>query len=111
MSDKTPGLEHYREKEHVSVSSLTGFARCPRLYFYSSGCRLRPRSTHPALSYGSAIHMGMPYAIRGQLEMAMVAFMKEWGLGDEENDTKRNSGRYADADLDSSRLQPTERKK
>jgi hypothetical protein len=87
------GFEFYTQKDHESISSLTAFARCPRLYFYGSGCRLRERTPHPALTYGTAIHAGMPYAIRGDVAGAMAMFMGEWRELDSLEDSKRNSQR------------------
>ena len=91
--DKTPGLQYYVPKEHLSVSSLCSFARCERLFFYQSGCKFRPLHEHIALTYGTAIHEAMPFAIRGDEVKAMVAFLNVWKDGDLEDDPKRNSGR------------------
>lgn len=87
------GLEHYTPRDHVSISSLCTFARCPRKYFYDSGCRLRSLDEPIAREYGSAIHAGIPYAIRQDLDRAMTEFMIVWQYRDQEDDPKRNSTR------------------
>ena len=85
--------EYYKEKEHVSISSLTSFARCPRLYFYQSGCRMKPPGTPIWFTYGTALHEAMPFCIRRDLKGAMSAFMSVWQNGDMLDDSKRNTGR------------------
>ncbi len=87
------GLEHYKKKDHESISSLNAFCRCPRLYFYQCGCRLAQQEEGIWFSYGTALHMAMPFCLRGDLRGAQAAFLSEWGLQDDREDPKRNTGR------------------
>jgi len=93
MTAKMPGFEHYKKKDHISISSLTSFARCPRKFFYSSGCRLRSPDESLPMTYGSAIHAAIPYAIRGDIETAMCEFIAVWQDRDNREDRRRNSSR------------------
>jgi hypothetical protein len=52
--------EFYKLKKYLSISALTAVARCPRRFFYSSGCRLTSPEEHCALKFGEAIHKAMP---------------------------------------------------
>lgn len=84
-----PGFKYYNRKEWISISSAKDFLRCDRRYFYKSGCDLYVDGpSHPALSFGSGTHAGLPYALQGDVARAMVEFEKCWG--DTEGDTKRN---------------------
>lgn len=84
------GLEHYTPRKWLSISSLVAVSRCPRRYFYSSGCRLVPgEGEHVALKFGEAIHAALPWILaHNDLAKAYSEFMRIWGttLGDE----KRN---------------------
>lgn len=85
------GIEFYEKRKYVSISSLTSFARCPRKYFYSSGCRLT-KGEHPALLFGSAIHNAIPEILSGAgLAAAIGAFDLVWR--EELKDDKRNRSR------------------
>jgi hypothetical protein len=88
----TPGLNYYKPREWLSISSLVSFARCPRKFFYGSGCRLSSVGDKPALDFGTAIHKGFPECLVGdhstKLMRAMQAFMSCWRP--ELNDDKRN---------------------
>lgn len=70
--------EYYNHRQWLSISSLLSFARCPRRYFYGSGCRLRPvGGEHSALLFGSAIHKALPELLTGddkKMERAVAAF-------------------------------------
>lgn len=85
------GFEHYIPKEHLSPSSVCNFSRCPRRFFFSNGCNLRSRAETPALIFGEAIHRGLPWAFRGDLNKALDAFQSVWG--EELDDDKRNKHR------------------
>lgn len=91
------GLEHYKKREWLSISSLISFSRCPRKYFYGSGCRLgSPSGPHPALTFGQAIHKALPQLLIGEdstkLDRALEAFDSIWTKEVEEStqDEKRN---------------------
>mgnify|MGYP000094316199 CR=1 FL=1 len=69
----------YRKREYVSISSLCAFARCPRKYFYSSGCGLvSVAGDHTALSFGEAIHRVLPLVTTAGLHAAIDEFSKIW---------------------------------
>lgn len=93
----TPGYEHYTPREHLSVSSLVNFKRCPRRYFYASGCRLVLPNEHPALKFGEAIHTAIPeitganqdQPIEARAANAMSKFNAVWA--DTQGDDTRNS--------------------
>lgn len=82
----------YEPRKYLSISALIEFSRCPRRFFYHSGCRLIPPAPRPALLFGEAIH----YAIgrwweQRDINQALQAFQEVW---DENlNDDKRNPGR------------------
>lgn len=86
----TQGLQYYSKRKWLSISSLVNCARCPRRYFYSSGCRLIPaEGEHVALKFGEAIHAAVPWILaENNLNKALNEFKRVWGntLGDE----KRN---------------------
>lgn len=82
------GLEYYNKREYLSISSLCAFARCPRRYFYSSGCRLKDGPPHSALLFGEAIHKAFPLAVLSGVQEAMRAFDTVWD--DANADDKRN---------------------
>lgn len=84
------GLNHYSNRTHFSVSSLVAFARCPRKYFYSSGCRLGTEE-HLALKFGESMHASLPLAFHGRYEESVSTFMTIWKDRDEKGDDKRNS--------------------
>jgi len=85
------GFEHYVPKEHLSPSSICNFARCPRRFFYANGCNLCSKSESPALLFGEAIHNGLPWAYRGDLNKAFEAFSSIWN--EDIADDKRNKTR------------------
>lgn len=77
------------KREHLSISTLLDFARCPRRYFYrKSG--LTPREPQTALIYGQAMHKAFPLAIEADLPTAIEAFKSVWA--EELADDKRNLG-------------------
>lgn len=93
------GFEHYQPRTHLSISSLMNFSRCPRRFFYQSGCRLQKGEEHAALKYGSGIHAALPHLLSGdektRMNRAIAAFRK---IFDEEYDNsiadkKRNLSR------------------
>tara|TARA_Y100000310_G_scaffold76106_1_gene72527 strand:- start:2603 stop:3505 length:903 start_codon:yes stop_codon:yes gene_type:complete len=75
---KTPGLQTYRKRRWVSISSLLKFSRCERLYYYSSGQGLSSLVEPNYFSFGSAIHKAAPLEILGRHEEALSAFGSEW---------------------------------
>jgi len=85
------GFEHYTPKEHLSPSSLCNFARCPRRFFFSNGCNLCSKAEIPAFVFGEAIHKGLPWAFRGDLDKALEEFQSVWR--EELDDDKRNKHR------------------
>lgn len=97
----TPGIDKfYKKRSHLSISSLLSFARCPRKYFYSSGCRLQSLDgPHPALMFGSAMHNALPELLQGEEATKMDrAIAKFRAIFTEEidtlsNDSKRNISR------------------
>ena len=85
------GIEHYKPRSHLSVSSLLAFDRCPRKFFYQSGCRLEGLFEPNYFSFGTAIHKAAPLALLGKLDESLIAFASVW---EEENaDEKRNQSR------------------
>lgn len=69
------GLEHYKKRDYLSITSLEQFARCPRKFFYGSGCGLRQPEEHAALSFGGAMHKGIPIVLSGgSIDDAMKEF-------------------------------------
>lgn len=90
------GLEHYRPRKHLSINSLTNFARCPRRFFYNSGCGLVGGSIS-AMVFGEAMHSALPSAYLGQIGVAHDKFQRIWNLGVAESrafeDDKRNNER------------------
>jgi len=87
------GMEFYHEPEHLSPSSVSQFARCPRLWFYSHGCGLGKAEQHIALKFGEAFHAGMGLGRRGDYPGALKAFLEVWEDRDEFDDPKRNAKR------------------
>jgi hypothetical protein len=82
IESQTPGLEHYKKRQWLSISSLVSFSRCPRQYFYGSGCRLESPDPAPALQFGAALHRAIPQLMSGEpattLSRAIEAFDHEW---------------------------------
>lgn len=92
----TPGIDLYKKRKYLSISALSSFARCPRKYFYSSGCRLEPKRTtsgSPALLFGEAMHKAIPEALTKDAGEGIKAFAKLWDKS--LDDPKRNIGRAA----------------
>jgi hypothetical protein len=89
------GYDLYKQRRWLSISALCSFARCPRLFFYSSGVRLRkPDDTALALHFGSAIHAALGHLTDGQpLPEAIKLFSSVWEDRDSLGDTKRNTAR------------------
>jgi len=81
-------IPEYAPREHLSVSTLIDYAKCPRLYFYKK-CGLIPRPQSNALSYGIAMHKAVPVGLTEGLDEAIEAFDSVWS--DENADKKRNS--------------------
>ena len=74
------GFQHYQPRKWLSISSLVACARCPRRYFYSSGCRLIPaEGEHTALKFGEAIHAALPWILAGEkgVEQYIEKYKKE----------------------------------
>jgi len=87
MLTKTIGYEkYYKVKGYVSFSSLAAFHRCPRRFFYQACGLCVPE--HPAMTFGTGIHSGIPFVWRGNMENAINAFLEKWG--DTEDTEKRN---------------------
>lgn len=90
---KTPGQEHYFKREFFTITELDQFARCPRLYFYSSGCGLRLADSlgrgQQAMNFGTALHAAIPILLAtDDFQQAYEAFEKAWSGND--GDEKRN---------------------
>lgn len=89
-----PGFDLYSPRRWLSISALCSFSRCPRLFFYSSGVRLRSPEEAIALHFGSAIHAALGHLVDGHdLQTGVQEFNKVWGERDSAGDTKRNSTR------------------
>ncbi len=82
-------MDLYHPMEWVDMSGISTYTRCPRKWFYEYGCRLK-EPEHIALTYGTAIHAGLAWSIRGDIDGAMKMFMNVWKDLDREDDTKRN---------------------
>ena len=95
--DPITGFDKYNKRRWLSVSSLCSFSRCPRLFFYGSGCRMRPIEDNAiALTFGGAMHAGLGYATQGHdVPTCMAKFAEVWKDNDLKGDTKRNSLRAA----------------
>lgn len=78
------------KKDHISPSSLSTFARCPRRFFYRNSCGLVRPGLVPAMKFGEALHHAMPFAQRDDIEKALVAFDEIWDEG--LADRKRSRG-------------------
>ena len=87
---QTPGLEYYKKRTHVSITSLTACARCPLKFFFSSGCRLEPTRPAPWFPFGEAIHGALPHALLGDMERAIEVFDFVWDSTQE--DAKHSKG-------------------
>lgn len=87
---KPLSLEQYKRREYLSISSLVGFSRCPRLGYYR-GQGLSSAIEHAALKFGEAFHAGVPLAFLGKVDEAMIEFEKIWNPDLE--DGKRNATR------------------
>ena len=72
------GFEYYTRREYLSISALNSFARCPRKFFYGSGCGLQPGIPHNALVYGEGIHNAVPFVFRDEMDKALKAFDTVW---------------------------------
>ena len=84
----TPGLEHLKKRRWLSISSLNTAARCPRLFFYKSGIRLRGGGRSAPLVFGEAVHAAAPWSLQGETDKAMEEFDKAW---DDSLDDKAHS--------------------
>ena len=92
--EQTPGFDDcYEVRDHLSPSSICKFARCPRLFFYSSGCRMKAVEASTAMTYGSAMHHAIPFMYDNSIDKAMAAFAQVWEDHDQDNDRPRNSSR------------------
>ena len=81
----TMSLEGWEDPWYLSASSQAIWEECPRKYFYKYGLGLKARysdliSIH--LVYGSALHMGLPWTLIGDLDRAVKEFLASWGDGD-----------------------------
>lgn len=79
--------------DHRSVTSMCGFVRCPRLYYWSRVLGLEKPSTtrELAMRFGSGVHAAAPWTHAQDRERALEAFAVEWGDGDDYGDRKRTS--------------------
>jgi len=75
---KTPGMDQYKKREWLSISSLASFSRCPRKYFYGSGCRLSTPDPKAPLVFGEAIHAALPWILKQDMKQAIDAFDEIW---------------------------------
>lgn len=67
----------YQKREHLSVSTLQHFAKCPRLYFYEKS-GIFPKEPAPALSYGIAMHKAFPVVLIEGFAAGYEAFKSVW---------------------------------
>lgn len=87
-----------QERDHESCSSCSQFARCPRLYYYSTMCRLTRSSAirDRALHFGKSIHAGASFAAQGLYDEAINFYEEAWNEGGVGSlvgeDEKRNIG-------------------
>jgi RecB family exonuclease len=86
----------YQKREHLSVSTLLDFARCPRLYFYKKS-GIIPKKEPAAAIYGQAMHRALPIALNDDLSGAIEAFISLW---DTSLDTRNRNTERAVAQLD-----------
>ncbi len=85
----TPAFdENYKKREWLSVSDLIQFKKCPRSFFFKTGCHFSMGS-HAAPEFGTAMHNAFPIAITQGLEPAIAAFKEVWG--DRDADPARNN--------------------
>ena len=84
------GIQHYKKRAHLSISSLNAFARCPRKFFYNT-VGLQPPMPASALIFGEAIHAALPLAITSSVDEAMKAFTGIWdpSVSDEKRNVQR----------------------
>lgn len=64
-------------REHLSLSTLLSYARCPRRFFYQK-CGIVTKDPAPALTYGLAMHKAFPLALTEGLDPAIEAFRSVW---------------------------------
>lgn len=78
------------ELDHISISSLSEFSRCPFKWCMSHVKRLEPIKPSQAMAYGGALHKALPWAIKGDLAKAITEFDQEWdsSLDDDKRNTK-----------------------
>lgn len=93
FNDALPAFsQHYKPRQYFGITELCQFARCPRKFMLSVGCRLTSSAAgedgHIALKFGEAIHAGLPFAFFGDLEESLRRFMFVWK--DRVGDDKRN---------------------
>jgi len=67
----------YQPREHLSVSTLQTFDKCPRLYFYKKSGICSPNPA-PALTYGVAMHKAFPVVLTEGLDAGFEAFKSVW---------------------------------
>lgn len=83
------GFDRYNKRQHLSISSLVNYARCPRRFFYNSGVRLkRDDEDHVALLFGECMHAALPVVLTKGLEEGIEVFAKLWD--ESRADNKRN---------------------
>lgn len=79
----------YKPRTWLSIHDLTTFKRCPRKFFFNTGCLLaQGEHDHPALTFGECIHVAAPIVIEQGLDAGYRAFSEVWGTW--EADDKRN---------------------
>lgn len=68
----------YVPRTYLSVSTLTRFRRCPRLYFYEKS-GLRPSGIALAPEWGTGMHFAVPVALETKdHDKSMTAFLSHW---------------------------------
>jgi hypothetical protein len=84
----------YRPRKWMSISDMVTYSRCPRKFFYSTGCGACTGESI-AMKYGEAIHAGLPLAVTNP-DSGLAAFLKVWGERDGLQDPNRNSFQAGD---------------
>lgn len=76
----TPGLEHIKPRQWLSISTLAEYARCPRKAFLHAMCRFtNPGETKAAMDFGTAMHIATPLVLQGVPALkAHESFLQYW---------------------------------
>jgi hypothetical protein len=83
------GFENYKRREWLSVNDLVNFKRCPRRFFYRTGCLMGVAAGEPALAFGEAVHAAFAATYLNGPAAGYEEFVKLWG--NQEVDDKRNN--------------------